>query len=196
MRSPTNRLRLDALLLCGSLAAVGALGSACLGSSPEEAAADALGPDPFPGLGEDDDEGGPTHRPGQPCLVCHGEAYTPGEEIFVLAGTVYLREDDALGVPDVQVHVQDAAGHAFSVATNLTGNFMVRRTDRAEVRDRGEGEVRIPWDLEYPLDVQIERGPDLQRMRSRIYREGSCSACHQAEAGASSPGRVVLLPRV
>ena len=31
---------------------------------------------------------GPLHRPGQPCLVCHGEP-GPASHKFVMAGTVY-----------------------------------------------------------------------------------------------------------
>lgn len=60
--------------------------TSCLGTPPEEAERNALP--------RDDGEGGGTHRPGQPCLLCHG---------FEVAGTVFEFADDTRGISGVRV---------------------------------------------------------------------------------------------
>lgn len=170
-----------------------ALAASCLAESPEEQAADELPPDPTAGgRDDDDDDGSPTHRPGQPCLVCHSERYDEGEELFVLAGTVYRRASDTLGLGGAEVLVEDAAGHAFTARTNAAGNFMVSVHHGTAPEQRGEGEFRIPWPLDFPLHVAVRYGGVEKRMRNVIHREGSCAACHQAEKGAASAGRVFV----
>lgn len=178
--------RTSALLVVSALSCAAGLG--CIGTSPEEAAENAQGPEiPLP-FGEDDE--GPEHRPGQPCLVCHSDEHNPGEEEFVLAGTVYLRETDPYGVEGAEVIVVDDSGRSFTALTNATGNFYVRSGGDGEGGDRGE--VNIPFDLDFPLSVRIRYGGVEQVMRSRIGREGSCAGCHGPAKGAESPGRVVV----
>ena len=48
---------------------------------------------------------GPLHRPGQPCLVCHGEA-GPSSHTFVIAGTVYATQGQSAPAADVQVQLE------------------------------------------------------------------------------------------
>ena len=157
----------------------------CLGTSPEAEARDSLG---------DADDGDPEHRPGQPCLVCHGEDYSPGDAVFAVAGTVYLRKTDPLGLEGASVTVQDDRGHAFTALTNRAGNFMVSVRDGIsgpEQHDRGE--LDIPWEPAYPLSISVSYGDAVQEMRSVSHREGSCAACHGLVAGAASVGRVFVI---
>lgn len=165
----------------------------CLWQSPEDAERDALGPETGP-------EEGPLHRPGQPCLVCHGEGYNPGEAVFDVAGTVYMRADDPVGLGGALVTIVDDSGHSLTVTTNRAGNFMVGRgggedEDEGEDErgDEGEGAVRPSFDLDFPLRVSVTYREHEQVMRSAIHREGSCAACHGVEPGATSVGKIYLV---
>ncbi|MCA9606366.1 MAG: hypothetical protein KC619_12255 [Myxococcales bacterium] len=163
-----------------------ALASGCIGVSPEQAAARAVG------RGEDDDDGDPEHNPGTPCLVCHGPDYSPGDEVFSLAGTVFLRSSDAdrNGLAGVNVHVRDATGREMVVETNRAGNFMFEEGGRG---DRGRGRYQASPPPEFPLEVWIESGGTEQHMRGLIRREGSCAACHSGAPSATSVGRIFLM---
>jgi len=161
----------------------------CLTTSPEKIAEDELGdvdhcvPEP----GEREREcGSPYHRPGQPCLVCHDGLHGP---TFSVAGTVYRRASDTTGLGGVQVTIVDALGQAVDVTTNSAGNFMVRE---GRGGDRDDGEVRVPFVLEYPLSVELSYEGTTREMRSTIWREGSCAGCHTAEEGPNSPGRIFV----
>ncbi len=170
--------------------------AACLGTSPEDEARRALGPEP-PGFcdeggtdhddgEEDEDEGCAEHRPGQPCLVCHDD--------FAIAGTVFLRAGDGVGVEGADVLIADDRGHLFAARTNRTGNFMVEVDgDLRAPRQRERGRLSIPWKPVFPLQVAVRHGELLQVMESRVHREGSCGACHTEEAGAASAGPVYVL---
>lgn len=168
---------LPAALLAGAAFAAG-----CLGTTPEEELADSAGPD--------EGEEGPTHRPGQPCLACHGEDYTPGGQVFFLAGTVYLRAGDARGLQGAEVEVTDDDGAVFTARTNRTGNFMVSvgGDDEEEA-----GWVRLDRPPRFPLHVLVRGGASEKRMRNVIHREGSCAICHdRAGPGAASAGVVYV----
>jgi hypothetical protein len=157
-------------------------GGACLGTTPEEELADSAGPD----QGEE----GPTHRPGQPCLVCHGEDYSPGGPVFVMAGTVYLRADDADGLEGAEVEVTDAEGAVFSALTNRTGNFMMSVGGDDEPEDGWVGLARPPV---FPVRVLVRRGASEKQMRNVIHREGSCAFCHDRSGpDAASAGKVFV----
>ncbi len=156
----------------------------CLGTSPEQKARNAL-----PGGGE---HGGPEHRPGQPCLLCHTGR-------FVVAGTVYAHATDAAGMPSAAVHIEDAAQppHSFTVHTNGAGNFMVEARGGGTVAsEQDRGRVDVPWTLVFPLRVDVTAPAATARtpMRSFIEREGSCAGCHTATAGPASPGKVFAIP--
>jgi len=136
-------------------------------------------------LPADSGSSGSRHRPGQPCLVCHN---------FEMAGTVYRRAGDADGLEGVEVQLTDAIGHQFTVPTNSAGTFYVRfKAGISEPRvSVSKGRVKIPWVLEYPVEVEISSGATTQVMRSRMYRRRSCAFCHTSTAGAASAGHIFL----
>jgi hypothetical protein len=116
---------------------------------------------------------GPTHRPGQPCLTCHG-GDGPGEPDFELAGTVYEmdgqgRPDTSRGAPGVTVALVDAQGNRYATETNSAGNFYVQEGRFSPV---------------YPVYVTLERaGRVASTMKTRIGRRGSCADCHRGQDG-------------
>jgi hypothetical protein len=166
-----------------------ALASACLVPSAQEEE---------PSVQGNFEDGDAEHRPGQPCLLCHGEGHfpiAPGESIFELAGTVYgdIDAPARAGLSDVEVIVTDASGAVYTGLSNRAGNFMFQLDSglSAPVRNR-KGKLRIGAELQYPLEVKIRQG-DLEReMKSKIWRNGSCSHCHGETTGRTSVGRVYL----
>jgi hypothetical protein len=135
----------------------------------------ALGPE-APGVPQ-----GPTHRPGQPCNVCHG-GIGPANLRFSVAGTVYLY---ALGSPppaavNAQVQLEDVTGRSWHSTTNSAGNFYVLQSD---------------WAPNYPMSVPAvidSTGKINQLMGTLDNREGSCAACHTSTPGPDSAGPVYL----
>jgi hypothetical protein len=121
---------------------------------------------------------GPNHRPGQPCIWCHGEE-GPAKTAFTVAGTVYsiqARPDPAAGA---QVLVEDTQGRTQTITTNTAGNFYVT------------GALFQP---NYPIRMSVKPaggGPGPQ-MLSVSNREGSCAACHYNPPGPNSPGPVFI----
>jgi hypothetical protein len=111
---------------------------------------------------------GPTHRPGQPCLLCHS-----GE--FSVAGTVFVTPDDRTAAVGVAVNLVDSQGNAFVASTNEAGNFFVRVEQYQPV---------------YPMKVSIEYGGITAPMTANVGRNGSCASCHADPVGPSSPGHV------
>ena len=71
-------------------------------------------------------EHGPTMRPGEDCISCHGGG-TGAEpaKAWTLAGTVYpaLDAEPEAGLEGAQVEVTDANEVSFTLRTNLSGNF-------------------------------------------------------------------------
>lgn len=141
----------------------------------------------------DYDDGNAEHRPGQPCLLCHGPDHfprAPGEEIFILAGTVYSFVDDLEddGLSGVDVEITDANERNVTVTTNQSGNFIV-----SEGGDRNRnGWLKISGTLEFPLEVRITRDGDERVMRTKILQEGSCARCHGESPDVDSVGRIFL----
>lgn len=158
----------------------------CIGVSPEQAAADALGPDT--GRWQD----GPMHRAGFPCTRCHGDAWWQESPSFELAGTVYRNRTDRDGVEDAQVVIKDAAGHVLNARTNRAGNFFFVR-EGSKATQRGDGRFDIPYALKYPIRVSVLAGGLLQNMRNPIWRERSCSTCHSGEPSEANNGRIFTL---
>ena len=113
-------------------------------------------------LGPEVGEPSATHRPGQPCLVCHSN-YEGAAPAFAVAGTIFATAADGSIGPaaGVNVVISDAAAGLRKACTNAAGNFFVRRDD---------------WlDITFPLNAQAgNRG-----MTSLIGREGSCASCHK-----------------
>ena len=162
-----------------------ALGTACIGTTPEEELADEQGDDPTR------DEG-PTHRPGQRCLACHGPDYAPGDAVFVVAGTVYRRSEDEDGLAGAEVELTDDRGSVVTVVTNQAGNFMLS-VGEVDEDERDEGWIGLPGAPVFPLRVTVRYAGEEQRMRNVIHREGACAACHDRNGeGAASNGKVFV----
>jgi hypothetical protein len=124
---------------------------------------------------------GPLHRPGQPCLVCHG-ADGPSSHLFVFGGTVYQVQNGSTAASGATVTIEDVNGSAFSATTNKVGNFYITPDQ---------------WTPTFPTTVTVQKGMDSQMMApSIISRDGSCANCHQPEAGPTSAGRVYLVPEL
>ncbi len=163
-----------------SLFAAAVLGAAgCRYDPIPQAIIDDLGPE----------QGTPsaTHRPGQPCLVCHSN-YEGAAPAFAVAGTVFTTLADGSLVPavGVKVIISDSVASLRKACTNAAGNFFVKRED---------------WvDITFPLNAQSgSRG-----MSSLIGRDGSCASCHTLPdetsedpvtgAGRRSPGVILADP--
>jgi hypothetical protein len=119
---------------------------------------------------------GPLHRPGQPCLVCHGEP-GPASHKFVMAGTVYAVQGQSAPAPGVQVVIEDVNGNFYGISTNEAGNFYITTAE---------------WSPTLPAQVQISKGTSSQQMLTHIGRDGSCADCHTPTPGPTSPGPVYL----
>jgi hypothetical protein len=132
---------------------------------------DALGPE------ADGVPKGPTHRAGQPCLVCHG-GDGPGGTTFSAAGTIYQVKGQTDPLVQATVHLTDAKGATFDATTNEVGNFFVNASDFAPV---------------FPLHAEIEFQNDEAPMTTHIGRDASCSSCHYDPPGPTTPGRVYLV---
>lgn len=113
---------------------------------------------------------GPTHRPGQPCLVCHGSK-GPGSPEFEIAGTIYETPGDSAPVEGVELIITDATGKQIPMAaSNRAGNFYLEK-DRQTVY--------------YPLTVVLSSplinpggSSHTKEMVTPIGRNGGCAFCH------------------
>ncbi|HEY8075053.1 MAG TPA: hypothetical protein VIF62_13110 [Labilithrix sp.] len=169
--------------LCLSLVAL----AAC--SDPEhDTQVDALGPEPSsPGPG-------PTHRPGQPCLTCHG-GDGPAKAQFAVAGTIFQTADrgasplsggNVILYDSTTDNTDDQTPH--TSGTNAAGNFYF---DAAS------------WSPIFPLhDITLDYpgiSPPRPKMHTRVGRDGSCATCHfdppdpSALAAPNTPGHVYLV---
>jgi hypothetical protein len=119
---------------------------------------------------------GPLHRPGQPCLTCHGEA-GPSSHTFVMAGTVFAVEGESAPADGVQVVIEDSVGSYFTATTNQAGNFYITTGQ---------------WSPTLPALVQIAKGQSSEQMGTHIGRAGSCADCHTLTPGPTSAGPVYL----
>ena len=193
------------------LAAFAALGQTRCSDPTHPAEVNALGPE-NPEVPE-----GPMHRPGQPCLVCHG-GQGPASETFITAGTVYLNQyatgtTDYAPVNNGTVHLVDANGSTFDTQTNMAGNFFVttgqwnptfplgeKSTDAGMPPPSGCLAVGLPTsysagqiNVGAPPDGGCQSFPT--PMMSAIERGGvyaSCAYCHFDPPGPTSPGHVFL----
>jgi hypothetical protein len=106
---------------------------------------------------------GPLHRPGQPCVTCHG-GEGPGNAEFSLAGTVYLLQYEEVLAPNVTVLIEDVDGVAGTVTTNEVGSFWINADT---------------WRPKYPLQLSVQYLKLTSRMNGTVGRAGSCADCHQ-----------------
>ena len=167
--APRDRAGIAARWLAASVVAAGVALVACIDET-HELQVQALGPE-APGVSP-----GPLHRPGQPCLVCHGEA-GPSSHPFVMAGTVYAVRGQSAPGGGAQVSIEDVNGSFDAATTNQVGNFYITPDE---------------WAPTLPAQVQVSRGSDLQQMLTHIGRDGSCADCHTQTPGPTSPGPVYL----
>ncbi|BDG10004.1 hypothetical protein [Anaeromyxobacter paludicola] len=124
-------------------------------------------------------ENGPTMRPGEDCLRCHGgsPASGGGEEEratpWSLAGTVYAAPgaDASAGIEGAAVQVTDANGFAFTLTSNLVGNFYSAET------------------VAFPIRVCVARGGAVRCMESPS-PHGACNACHALPPQGNAEGRI------
>ena len=143
-----------------------AIAFAACGDPAHSQAVDDLGPE-APGVEE-----GPLHRPGQPCVTCHG-ASGPGPK-FTVGGTVYAAEGRPEPAPGIVVNLTDARNRSASVRTNQVGNFYLEEKE---------------WDPTYPVSVSLAVGTRAIDMRTKVGRSGSCADCHRGPGGpATMPG--------
>lgn len=122
---------------------------------------------------------GPKHRPGQPCLTCHG-ADGPGEPEMSIGGTVYDVRAGTEGMPRVTVTITDAKGDARELTTNSVGNFYVFKQE---------------WDPAFPLTVSLSGDGTEQVMKTTIGRDGACATCHRGAGDSRHMPAVYLRPR-
>jgi len=175
------------------------IGALSCGDPVHEAEVSALGPEAA-GVPQ-----GPTHRPGQPCLTCHG-GQGPGGLTFVTAGTIYLSAypiaaNRANALASADVHLVDANGSTYDATTNTVGNFFVT-TDQwnpvfplgAHLPDAGtQADGGAAASVE---DITVAPAGDLTNttpMNTAVERGGvyaSCAYCHFDPPGPSSAGHI------
>jgi len=119
---------------------------------------------------------GPDHRPGQPCLVCHG-GEGPASATFSVAGTVYAVFKESAPAVGAQVQIEDINGSVVVPLTNSAGNFYIAAQQ---------------WQPTYPIQMEVSLGPASNQMLTHVGREGSCATCHQSLIGPASPGPVYV----
>ena len=174
----TTRARAVAVAVA-ALAAVAAMLAAMPACSVVEDVLDPVHAQQVSALGGDPSgqHNGPTHRPGQPCLVCHG-GLGPGRPDLSVAGTIYRTSADTQALQGAVVTLTDAQGVIRQVTTNRTGNFLVDAQT---------------WQPGYPLRVSVSyRGVSID-MKTHVGRDGSCATCHTDPAGQASAGHVYLV---
>lgn len=122
---------------------------------------------------------GPNHRPGQPCLTCHG-GDGPANLEMSFGGTVYAHQTGRAPAAHVVVRIVDADLRTYETETNAAGNFWV--PTRA-------------FEPRFPVSAAVTLGQYSRVMRTAMRLDGSCNGCHAlGEANSGSPGYVWVLP--
>ncbi len=170
MVSRAGAILLVAAVAAGALAA--SAGSVSCVDQSHELAVQALGAE------DPSVPPGPLHRPGQPCITCHGGS-GPASTQFSVGGTVYQIQGQNGPAVNAVVQMEDIDGHTFSVTTNEVGNFFVPLS---------------VWAPHYPMLPQVTSADGManQAMASHVSRDGSCADCHAAPSSRLSPGPVYL----
>jgi hypothetical protein len=160
-----------------------AVAGATVGAAAASACVDTVHDDEVAALGPEIGSPGPEHRPGQPCLVCHGGS-GPADLVLSTGGTVVDTQGQTAPAVGAIVTIEDVDGNFHTSTTNDAGNFYVTAAE---------------FTPHYPTQMTVSvasPGPDYvpQSMLTHSSREGSCAACHQPSEGPSSPGPVYLNP--
>jgi hypothetical protein len=157
-------------VLCASGATLAAVAStSCVDEVHEQEVA---------ALGSEQGQPGPTHRPGQPCLVCHG-GLGPAKEVFSIGGTVYETQGGGDPAVGAVILIEDILGNTCNATSNTAGNFFLTP---------GQCSPHYPTDP----TVTSANGSVLQQMETHVGRDGSCADCHALAAGPTSAGPVYL----
>jgi hypothetical protein len=162
-----SRFTVAALMIATSIAA-------CIGSDPvHDGEVQALGPEQ-PGVSP-----GPTHRPGQPCLVCHGGSGPAGAQ-FAVGGTIYQAQTGPrTPLDNGTVSLIDTDSKTAQATTNAVGNFFVPESQ---------------WSPTFPVHVTaVAFGGSSTPMNTHIGRDGSCASCHFDPIGPETPGHIYLV---
>lgn len=166
------------LLVVGAAVASISAGSSCALDPVHDSSVKALG-------GEDGEwPPGPYHRPGQPCVVCHG-GQGPAKATFFMAGTIFMtpgtRDEAGRVAQNAEVRIRDSTNNGFykCVKANCRGNFYVTSRE-------------FPAGIVFPVKVSVSQGTQEKLMNSLIGREPSCAACHKRPGFFDSPGQVYL----
>jgi hypothetical protein len=123
---------------------------------------------------------GPLHRPGQPCLACHG-GEGPASLQFSVGGTVYAVRGQSRPAIGPCVQIEDIEGRYWTSApANTVGNFFVNESDFAP-----NFPIRMAL-------VSCDTGSIFQQMQTLSARDGSCADCHSNPASPTSAGLVYL----
>ncbi|MFO0552169.1 MAG: hypothetical protein U0271_27530 [Polyangiaceae bacterium] len=113
------------------------------------------------------------HRPGQPCVVCHG-VYGGESPSMVLGGTVFADQRSFLPVEGAEVVIYDSVGDVYTMTSNCIGNFWLERGDKIPQFPLA-AEIRCPT---YDANGNPLEGVKVRSMNSWISRDGSCATCH------------------
>jgi hypothetical protein len=119
---------------------------------------------------------GPDHRPGQPCLTCHG-GLGPAKQQFSIGGTVYAVQGQSAPAVGATVLIEDFTGAVDTAQSNEAGNFYIQVQE---------------WQPTYPILPQVTLGSVNQQMTTHVGRDGSCGDCHQNPAGPTSAGLIYI----
>ncbi len=140
---------------------------------------DATHDDQVAALGPEDPDGppGPFHRPGQPCLTCHGGS-GPASKQFSVGGTIYALEGQPAPAVGATVQIEDIAGRVGTAQSNRVGNFYLTEPE---------------WTPTYPTLPQVTLGGVNQQMITHVGVDGSCAGCHQDPAGPTSAGHIYIM---
>ncbi len=162
---------LQAKIACAVASALVLAPFACVDTTHEDAV-QALGPE------QGGVPPGPFHRPGQPCVTCHGGS-GPASQQFSVGGTVYSVQGGGQPAVGAVVQIEDITGSVWNVPTNAAGNFYVLLSD---------------YSPKYPTSMQVTSvdGSQSQAMASFALRDGSCADCHKNPQGPNSQGPIYL----
>jgi len=123
-------------------------------------------------------ENGPLMRPGDDCLRCHGGSSGGGAEHratpWSFAGTVYADASAAAnaGIEGVDIQVNDANGFAFTVHSNLVGNFYSAES------------------VAFPMTVCVSRNGARPTCMEAAAPHGACNLCHAVPPLDGAEGRI------
>lgn len=168
MRGPF--LRMAAFATAVALAAICAsMGAGCNDATHDMQVAALGGEDPSVPKG-------PFHRPGQPCLVCHG-GQGPASLQLSIGGTLYTANNSQTPAEGATINVEDINGSVGTTTSNAAGNFYIQASQ---------------WQPTYPTLPSVTLGKMTQPMSTHVGRDGSCAHCHADPQGPTSAGHIWL----